>query len=481
MLLLIFVAGYSVTFVRFEAYALEYAVVTELAVVACSLLLTRLGGPLQVALPFWVLLGLFLVAYYLKFYWIVTVPQMNLISQFYLQSDYLSSTNALMAAFITTTYAFAAFCFAGWLVLGWLRRALHTEQAAGARPSQLACDYRLVSTLSLVAALVLVPLTAGIMGVYGIAVMGVEGERLPYHLAGLVYFTHGVLVPALLVLLFWSSWRAGLSRRTAFAVCLILLNGLVDMLLRSSRSGLLAALTLLVFVLLVEGHRIRVKHVMWLTVGLVLAAFLFPVVSLYRNLRFVEISGSVLSLFATAEHTAAGGGLLAIWNTLALGASSVLLRLTGIDMLAIFHGTAVQPLGSLAWAVMASPGGIPRYVTVNIMGFSPDAVNAAAPGLVGWFYLLGGNIAGAVGTALLAALAGIAWRVLGRLRLRSLPVAQVLFLSLLMSIALDGTIDTTFTWTILVWPLSAAGCEWLCRLRSGLNHVGQTAPQFADP
>jgi hypothetical protein len=60
---------------------------------------------------------------------------------------------------------------------------------------------------------------------------------------------------------------------------------------------------------------------------------------------------------------------------------------------------------------------------------------------------------------------------LNNLRLESLVVAEVLFMSLFVTMVVDGTLDSFFTWKIMVWPASVALCEWLLRLSRGSKTV----------
>ena len=117
LLLLIFVGGYIATFYSFEQVALEYLGLTMLAIFACCLLLLRLKPPLVNKLPIWLILFVFMVAYYLKFYLMVWNPEImpsGFLRQFYWM---LNSPEILLDTYAAMTYAFVTFCLTSWWLL----------------------------------------------------------------------------------------------------------------------------------------------------------------------------------------------------------------------------------------------------------------------------------------------------------------------------------------------------------------------------
>ncbi len=377
---------------------------------------------------------------------------------------FFRSTDALAAAYATMTYGFAAFCLTASFLLGRLpvgqsRRAARVGAPAWGRS---ASKYRFVSLVALRIALVLTVATTIIMYMSGIGVMGVEGVTAPFRLVGLVFYTRLVFIPAILLLVVWSSQQAGLQKRMLVALALLLVYGLVDMLLRSSRSGLAGLLLPLGFLFLASGQRVNRRQFMFLAGGMLLVAFLYPVISVYRGIRIAE-SNDILSAIISAQGSIVGGGLGDLLATMGTGVRSLLFRLTGVDMLIVYHGLGVQALGDQAWNVLTAPRGLSGYVTVDVFGFSSNDINAEAPSLVGWFFLVGGHTLVVVGLAGFTAAAYALWRILIRMRLRSLPVAQALFLALLFTQATEGTFDSLIGLPILAWPASIAGCEWLVR------------------
>src|SRR6202521_5951248 len=70
----LFLIGWLLTVGSFHGLSLEYTLLASLSLASCALLLLFLDGPLRPNLPIWIVLLVFLVNYYLKFYAIVLFP-----------------------------------------------------------------------------------------------------------------------------------------------------------------------------------------------------------------------------------------------------------------------------------------------------------------------------------------------------------------------------------------------------------------------
>jgi hypothetical protein len=138
------------------------------------------------------------------------------------------------------------------------------------------------------------------------------------------------------------------------------------------------------------------------------------------------------------------------------------MRVTGMEMLLVYTGYGVVPLGSKLLEIMQSPRGVAGYVTVELLG-TPEYVNtSAAVSSVGWFYLWGGAVAVVAGIIGSVVLVWALWIGLRRLRLRILPVAQALVLVWLYSAASDGVLDAQALPLVTTFA-SIVACEWLVR------------------
>jgi hypothetical protein len=461
----VLIAGYFATFSRYESIALEYALYTGLAISACCLLLCRIKKPLQITLPFWVILAVFLIAYYIKFYWWTLFPE---VAVDYLPSHIASlffSTDALASAYATTTFAFSGFCVAAWYVIGISSRKPSSANASKGAFQRIVSiqKYRSVSSATLPITLFLMIVTTIIIYVGGFPIMGGESVSVRFRLAGIILFTRTVFLPGMILLLIWSSKQAGLHRRVKWGIAILFLYGLSDMVLRASRSPLVTLLAFIGFLFLASGYRVEKRYLFFLAGSLLITFLFLPIISEYRGVRSQNPMSDILSNLQDAQYQALGSGGSNLWQMTRKGNEFFLFRLTGVEMLIIFHGVGAQPLGVDAINILASPRGLTGFITVDIFGFPPNVITAQAPSLVGWFYLVGGNSFAVIGMIGFTLIAYSLWNLLIRLQLATLPVAQALLLSLILTLSLDGVLESVVSLQILAWPASVAVYEWLFR------------------
>lgn len=447
---LLFLAGYLATYSKLEGFEIEYLGLTFFSIIACFLLLTRLNPPLHKKLPIWIILAVFMTAYYFKFYLLVYNPE--IFGEDWVQRKLyflLHSPSLLFETFATTSYAFIIFCITVWFLLG-SARSLQME------PLKRRINYRSVISILQCLIPILMGVTAYIMFIYGIARMAVDNPYLPFRLAGWIFHIRSTLIPALLLLYIWSSDTAGLRKHFGFGVILLFLHGVSDMLLRSSRGAILLSFIILTMLFLVTG-RITKKRVQLFGVILLITVMLFPVISYYRYLRAADLSAPIVSMFIDSINNISFAGSFSFFEMLKEVAVSIIFRFTGADSLLHIIGANLAPLYTDAFNIPVT-----RFFTVDVIGFSPEAIHGSAPSFLGWFYLVGGN--GLVLTSIFGftAFVCIFWRILPKLKLRCLPVAQALFLMWIFIIFSEGVLDRLYL-SILVMAGSIAACEWLVR------------------
>jgi hypothetical protein len=247
----VFIAGYLATFNIFEDMSFKYLSLTMASIFACCLLLSRLlNRPLQSTLPIWVIFGVFILAYYLKFYWLVFFPELGL-GMHPLFASLFYSTFALISSYATTTYAFGSFCIVSWFLIG-KPKAEHSreESGVGGKKEDVGrkiINYRFVIFATLLIVVCLMLVTGYITYITGISVMSAAPVYLPFRLAGIIFYTRTVFIPALLLLLVWCGMRSERYIWTNIGLTLLLIHGLSDMVLRSSRGGLAGVLLALGF------------------------------------------------------------------------------------------------------------------------------------------------------------------------------------------------------------------------------------------
>jgi hypothetical protein len=96
------------------------------------------------------------------------------------------------------------------------------------------------------------------------------------------------------------------------------------------------------------------------------------------------------------------------------------------------------------------------------MGIPEWASTGVAPGLLGWFYLVGGIKYTVIGIVFFTVIAWIIWYLIARMKLYCLPIAQTLFLFQLFLISSEGTFNSLYLPALVILG-SVTVCELLSR------------------
>jgi hypothetical protein len=483
LLLPVLAIGYYLLLTFPDQPDMKYMVLTGSSFTAGFLLLSRLARSVELAFPAWVILALFIVGYYVKFIWILLFSDAVLVN-LPMAMQVSANHGSLVDAFEVATLAFLAFAISAWLILGrpWMRRPfVIAEDVNVARPLVAFDNFTRVNWILVPIAILISGVSGYLMYRYGIAVMGVPSEPLPFRLGGFIFYTRLILVPTLFLVSVQYALQARRLSQLILSLSLLVANGLLDMILRASRGALALNLVTLVLLLIIRSKRIRIWHAMMLAAGFVVIAVLHPVMTEYRFLRMVGAPNIMDPLLGSLTKVTTE---LSIWDLLKDGTGAIIMRVIGIEALIPIIGFDVQPLHAGAWEVLRSAGGVAGYYTMDVLGYPSDALTSFAPSLVGWFYLLGGTAFVVVGIACFTITALGCWKVLRAMTLTVAPVAQAMFLTILFEAATDGVLDQ-MGWTALAVVGSITAAEILTsfalkvplkspyRQRMGLEAVGR--------
>jgi len=449
LLLLVFPVGYLVTAGHFGASAFQYLALNCASLLGCCLLLSQLGHRLHLTLPFSLLLVLF-VFYYGQLYWLGADP--NAVKGFWLPDlEWMSSSpEILLSAYATTTFAFATFCLTASLLL-------LISGKAGNYGGEVygGVNHGRVFRNALTFLLILIPTTSYAMYVGHIAVLGAEGPSLPFHLAGIVYYGRLVTIPGLLLVTIWCADHIGSRTRLVVALVVAFIYAATDMILRASRGSLATILLSIGLLFLLTGRMTGGR--MWrLIVAAAVIVPLWPIMTLYRLSRTTQDASIAVSLRLGLD--ALTNADLTIAQSFTEATRFLIMRVTGAVSLVPAIGADVGPLGAGAATSVTS------FFTPELMGYPPRAIPPSAASLVGWFYLVGGNVLVIAGVFGLTLALWIIWYQLPRSRLRCLAVAQALVATwILLGVAVDGVLDRAYL-PALSCLASVVACEWVTRL-----------------
>lgn len=447
LVIIVLIGGYAATFSKFGHWQVEYSALTLASLLACLLLLSVLNRPLEITAPVWLFLVLFLGAYYFKLYWMLNEPKIVSTVWFPHLDWIVDSPEIVVSGYATTTYAFIAFSLTAWLCI------VLAKPLRASSPKRRIHYVAVASHLQWVISF-LMAVTSYLMYITGIAIMGAESVYLPFRLAGLIYYTRVALIPALLLLLIWCSDEADLRKYVRAGIILLCLHGLSDILLRGSKGALLLLFISLGFLFLVTGRMTAPRAWFMISIG-VLNILLWPLILNYRYLR--DPTRGII-------HTVVGAmgsvwqGEYPVSEALSGMLTGVLSRFTGIEGLLASVGVGFEPIG---FTKLFDPM-VERIFTIEVLGYSRDAIHGSAPGLLGWFYIVGGHYLAVVGSVSFVVLTWYFWCFLRKVRLICRPVAQALFLGLVFGLAMDGMLN--YLGVGVVTTVGSIGvCELLVR------------------
>lgn len=462
LLLLIFVLGYITTFPIFEYYALEYFLLTILSLFCSILLLWVLKQPFQVTLPYWIVFLIFLVAYYFKFYFIINFPELPF-DQHILVVESITSTEALISAYASTTYGFSAYCIVSWFLLsGLLKKEKILPEKMLYERKLSSIRFSFVISVSVLVAIPLMIITTLITHSLKIAVMGAESVYLPFKLAGIIYYTRTMFIPIILTMLIWSGKQINSRFWVVSGVILLVFHGISEMIIRQTKSGLLVLLPIF-FIYLLHDKRLKKEIIKYFLILSILLILLYPIALTYR---FMGGEVNITDILTTMLEFMNSGSLS--FFVISEAFKMFLMRITGIEHLVVYNYENIFPLGWQAWEIITLPRGLSGFVTVEVYGFSPDAPHSTATSFFGWFYLIGGNFSITLGTILFTIFTGFLWRIIKRMSLYCLPIAQAWFLWLLLLIVVDGAFEY-LSKMIPSIVFSLCICEYIIRLSANKN------------
>jgi hypothetical protein len=444
---LIFLAGQLIICIQSEVFDVRYILLTTALAVVSMYLIRHLGGFSIVSFPLWLLLIITFVTYFIQFYWILLDPQITANCWFPNLHWLAYSPEVRFNSFLTATLGFVAFGITAYII------AAKPIQSPKPTPNTNTNNLFAVSILTWLI-VVLITITCYIMYATGICRMGAETVTLPFRMGGWILYSRTTLIPGLILLLIWCSDNAQLKQYFIFGIILLLIHGITEVLLTSSRGFFLILFLDLLFLLILSGR--LTKHRLGFIIGAaILTITLWPLFSYYRYERMPDHKVPITASFREAvENLFTGPSTYS--EESATGIQSIFFR-TGMISLLPIMGSDPEPLG--AGILETSPTNL---YTNDVLGYSPDHITSSAPSLMGWLYLLGGNITVVIGVSLFTVIFWSGWQLLTKLKLLSLPVGQAMFLGFILGTTIEGTLDQLWL-QLLIISGSIAACEFIFR------------------
>ena len=456
LLLLIFVIGYVITLERFSYIASDYLIYSVLAVSSCVVLLSQIKSYGTYYSAIWLTLGVFLVVYFVRFYWIAVDPlpvKTMLHTPVY---NNMIQDAALFQGFRVSVISFIMLSVSISIMIFFSRD--RKDNLVNQRGAITSFDWFNIKALIIFLPVLMLAL-AFISHKYHIGEMGADsGEPLPFRLKGVIFYARFIMLPLLIIFLIYLSERSGHKIVARFGVLFLLSHGVIDMLLRGSRSGLLLSALLLVFLVMSGGLKLHRNEKFLAVFVLIVGLFMVPIMTEYRAYRVVEhlpvVEAILTSISAIGNEW---------WGTLLSGIEFVLFRMPGIEAVSAIIGMDTVPLGMHAGEVFQSKQGVAGYLTHDVYLITRDANTLAAPGFIGWFYLVAGVPAAAIGSVMFAVIVVMGWRLLNDKYFICLPVARTFFLWMLFHALTEGTLDSML-YMLVVGMLTIFMIEFFMRV-----------------
>lgn len=433
---LVLTTGALFTMGMLPGRSIEYALGLVTIGALLSFSIHSLGGSCPRNVAAWVVLGLFFSSYCVKLMLIVMHPEspvtLGMLPRIGLHNPDVSVL--WMGALGLTLLGVFSFCIVLALAsrLPWMaREPAQLDTCALCTPKSWWGAFSVAVGLSAA--------TGWLSSHFDIGLMGADIKVvLPYHFRGAIFYARSYVLVGVLLLLAFSAWHQSKTVEFWTALGLLVLNGVVDGVLRSSRAAMFAPILYVFFLSMALGISMRRRYIMWGGVLLASALVVLPYLNVLRTFRAegLAIWPALTQTFAVTS--------LAPFDALASGVIWVVYRLPGVEMLIGILGHPAPPIGVDFFSVLATPKGISGFLTNDMFLVPPYYPHLAAPGYFGWWYLVFGSVGVVLGGAVLALIVGPLWHVVLRLRTRTAPLIRVFFLMLLFNAASEGTLDALF-------------------------------------
>lgn len=390
--------------------------------------------------PFVVIAVCMLVAYLLKYYIFFSFPD-TLLGVFAQNTmgNWLERPDGWLDTYGSINLALAGIC-AALILFRIFSEGLPTQSLSQSFP---AFDEKWLKNFAWMLPLIIVLLNF-IMVRYDIGNMGETGNDggsapLPFRLGGVVFYAKLVFIQYALLCYYYISSRIGNDQHRRWAIMLMVLYALSDMLVRSSK-GSMVLLAVMIFFLLYFTGALSKKHLWVFSATMIVAIMLFPVMEVYRVARVLDPNASFMELIGRSMNLIASYGNLETSDKgMAMKAlTSFFDRLQGTDNFVAIQANIPNPL-YWQWLDVYN---LERYID-EVIGTVGNA-----PSMLGTFYLLTGKASIFFWMMTWTLFCGIFWRWLKFRGFLFKPVMQSWFMLWVLNMTTEGTLDSQFLYVL---------------------------------
>jgi len=429
----------------FENNRFEYFVYNAMALISYVAIVIKTTTAEKKYLAIWIGLLTFILLYFLRFYWITIDP---IPVKFMLGPPswelMILDRIALLEAFKFSVIAFT--CWSTAVISSLYLQRNQVTSSEDAYPVSLMNLRPIVPYLLLFIAL----LSAGLAYVsayYHIGEMGAKlyiSEPLPFHLKGVIFYVRTICIPIGFLVLIYMAEKLNLQKVSRISILLLLTFAVLDMFLRNSRSPLLLALLLLLFLILSGGIRFTVREKFIFVIVTGFSFMMVPMMKVYRSIRTTENLPYLEALQKSLDVIQGN-----IFGQLFEGVKFIAFRMPGVEsiwaMLTLHAEPIIKmPTGSWDFKGDGIAGYLSYVVHGSVHGITWGDNTLLAPGFIGWWYLISGLSGIIAGAIFIAVLTVICEKYFYRKHFLSGPIPRVVFYWMLFMVLTEGTIDYMF-------------------------------------
>ena len=383
----------------------------------------------------WFFICLFSYLYFIRFFWLIVdptpvFPMLHIFSYIIITSN----VGALYDAYILSSSVFMIFCMLSMLfnnLLNVNRMPLKKINIINLNKIHASVIILLITNSFLIIIL------SFLMQKYKIGIMGFNNiNPLPFKLTGIIFYFKIITIPLMLLMAISLSNMVNNLQLTRLSILVFLLNSCYDMLLRNSRGSLLFSLLILLILIIVTQIKLKKIDFITLFILLLLSLIFVPIAIEYRKIR----TNFDMSIYESLMINLKINYIDIIYQFFD-GLLFVLFRFPGIESLWSLLALTEQPiLQGKVWNVIFEPGGISAYLT-KFIHFIPGN-SYAAPGLIGWFYIIGGIVSVVIGSIIFSFISVYIWtNIINHKLIVFKETSKVFYLWIFFLSITDGNID----------------------------------------
>ena len=375
--------GAAFTIGSFESMQMEYLGAALVGTLTLAFIMVRIQNVGLKTLPDWFLLFQLLIGYYYKFYYLRFFGNTSAIERdYYVEAKQMAIADDYTAL---SSYEYLTAVLIAFALIIHYKPTLSVKNIRSVM-NNLVLGYGSGPILSLTLGAILSIITAYTAIRFSMLNMAELGERTDFRLAGWLYHIRLCFIPACVLFAATSALRTQRTTLTILSFVTLIVHGLSDILVRTTKAGLLIAGLEIAFLAYFTLQKIPKFVIVTCTCLLILTISLFPVVAAYRQGMWQGDVRSVESFQQALNESRLNTNQEYMTSTI----SPFISRFIGIDNLAMIMRAYPLESRESAYNILKNYGTVGSFVTHNILGTPEGVATAEAPSLLGVFYVYAG-------------------------------------------------------------------------------------------